>query len=96
MNNIFKILPDTDPREYSFDTIAGIIASVTDLAFLLFGIAAFAMLLWGGFEYISSFGDESKAQSAKKTLTWTIVGVIVIIIAKVLINFVLEVFGAQV
>lgn len=92
MEGLFRFLPSGDPREFSFDTIITTIQSLTTLALTLFGVVAFAMILWGGFQYISAFGDESKAAAAKKTLTWAIVGIIVIIMSGVIINFILSIF----
>lgn len=42
------------------------------------------MIFWSAFLYVTSFGDESKAETAKKTLLWSIVGTIVVALARVL------------
>jgi hypothetical protein len=42
------------------------------------GIALFVMLLIGGFRYITSGGDPKAAETAKKTLTYAISGMVLI------------------
>ncbi|MCX6809190.1 MAG: hypothetical protein NTZ65_00310 [Candidatus Berkelbacteria bacterium] len=37
---------------------------------------AFLALLYSGFIYLTSFGDATKMESAKKNLTWTVTGII--------------------
>jgi len=40
------------------------------------------MVLYSAFLYVSSLGEEAKAETAKKTLIWSIVGFVVIGLAK--------------
>jgi len=49
---------------------------------------AFFFILYASFLYLTSYGDESKAESAKKTLIWSIIGLAVVIAA----NYLLAVF----
>ena len=54
------------------------------LAFLLklaVPIAAI-MIVWAGFLYVTSAGNEKKIQSAQKTLIWAIIGLAVVVIAQ--------------
>ena len=40
-------------------------------------IIAVLMVIWGGVLYLTSAGDESKAESGKKTVTYAFVGLII-------------------
>lgn len=68
--------------EVVFARIISIVASV--VSFVLF-----IMLLIGGFKFLTSGGDPKKTESAKGTMTYAIVG-LVVIIASYLILKVIE------
>jgi hypothetical protein len=56
---------------------------------LIGGIAAVIMIIVAGLKYITSGGDSSQVSSAKNTLIYAVVGIIVIAIAQALVRFVL-------
>lgn len=49
------------------------------------GVALF-LILYASFLYMTSYGDESKAESAKKTIIWSLIGLAVVISASTLLN----------
>lgn len=54
-------------------------ASIIKTAFTLIGIIFTILLIYGGYLYLTSQGDEKKVTSGKKTITTAIVGLIIII-----------------
>ena len=50
--------------------------------------------LWGAIQYFTAYGSEEKAAKGKKTMTWAIVGAVVIASAFLIIRYVLRVIGA--
>ncbi len=57
------------------------------------GIAALVcvvVLIFSGYKYITAAGDEAKVESATKTLTFAIIGLVVCFIAVILVKFVLQ------
>lgn len=44
-------------------------------------IACVFMILWGAFQYTTSGGDEKKTESAKKTIYYAVIGLIVALLA---------------
>ncbi len=68
----------------------GVVSDVTTLISVVAGIAAVIMLIYGGFTYITSGGDSNKIQDAKKIITWSIVGLLVIVLARSIIVFVIN------
>jgi hypothetical protein len=48
--------------------------------------AAVFYILYASFLYITSFGEESKAESAKKTLIWAVIGLAFILSANVILK----------
>lgn len=54
------------------------------------GILAVAALIYGGFMYISSLGDEGKAKTAKHIIFYAIIGLVVIGAAGLIVNVVVN------
>lgn len=60
--------------------IQQILALAVDFSFVLVTI----MVLYSAFLYVTSMGEEAKAETAKKTLIWSIVGFVVIGLAEMI------------
>ena len=76
----------TDPNPQ----INKIITAVINAFSLIIGITAVIMIMVGGFKYITSSGDSNSVNSAKNTILYAIIGLIVVALAQVLVNFVLK------
>jgi len=71
-----------------------------DLMTLIYGVINWAIgiaallcvviLIVSGYKYITAAGDENKVESATKTLTFAIVGLVVCFIAVILVQFVIK------
>lgn len=68
--------------------IAAIIANVTRFVTNIVGAIAVLFIIWGGVLYITAAGNKERAESAKKTLTYAVIGLIVIVLAKVIVALV--------
>lgn len=55
-------------------------------ALYFFGAIAVIMILYGAFLYVTSFGEESKAETAKKTILWSVIGLTLVILSRVIMN----------
>lgn len=75
-------MPDTDPRI--------IIARLIHIALGFVGIILLLMILSSGFSFMVSGGDEEKTTSAKRALFNAIIGVIIVLSAYSIVNFVLN------
>jgi len=67
----------------------GLIIKITRIVAIIAGIAATIMIIMSGFRYITANGDANQAASARSTLIYAIVGLIVIVIAQSLIALVI-------
>jgi hypothetical protein len=67
-----------------------VIRTVVDLLSIAVGIAAVVMIIVGGLKYITSAGDSNQISSAKSTLTYAIVGLVVAALAQFIVQFVLN------
>lgn len=67
---------------------------LVDLFFLV-GFAALGFVIYGGFLYMSSAGDPSRAASGKNTLLHATIGLVIALLANVITNTLINViFGA--
>lgn len=57
---------------------------------VIVGIAAIVMIIIAGLKYITSAGDASGIASAKNTLIYAIVGLVIVALAQIIVKFVLE------
>lgn len=75
--------------------IVDIVENIFGLIIRLAGILAFIMLILGGFKYLTSGGDPKAAESARKTLTYAILGLVLIIAAWFILKFLSEFTGVK-
>lgn len=54
------------------------------------GSLAIIFIVYGGFKYVTSNGDSSKVQSAKNTILYSVVGLLITIVAFAVVNFVIS------
>ena len=73
-------------------TADGIFDNVVIWVFGILGIVAVIILIYGGVLFVLSQGDAGKAQKARQTIIYAIIGIIVVIIAGAITNFVLGAF----
>lgn len=68
-------------------------SNLVALAFTIIIIIALFLLLWGGIKWISSGGDKTKIEGARKTITYTIIGLILVFLSFFIVNLVTGIFG---
>ena len=66
---------------------------VINVLSLIVGVAAVIMIIIGGFKYIISSGDSGNINSAKNTILYAIIGLVVVILAQAIVKFVLSKAG---
>lgn len=59
------------------------------------GFICLMFLLWGGFLYLTSGGEPEKVQQGKRTLTYAIIGLIVMVCSVLFVNIITYVFGVN-
>lgn len=74
----------------SIDGDSGLIKTVVNILLWAVGILSVIMIIFSGFRYITSAGDTSKTKSAQSTLIYSVVGLIVAIMAWAIVNMVIN------
>lgn len=70
----------------------GIFQTVTNVLLFIVGAVSVIMLIIGGIRYTISQGDSSAVTSAKNTILYAIIGIIVSLLAFAAVNFVITSF----
>jgi hypothetical protein len=70
-------------------TVNSLVSSIVNVLSVIVGIVAVIFVIYAGFKYVTAGGDSSKVSSAKNTLIYAIVGLVVAALARPLVQFVL-------
>ena len=85
-----------DMENKSITGEGGLISILINFLLWTVGILSVAMIIFSGFRYITSAGDAAKTKSAQTALTYSIVGLIVAVLAWVIVKMILRQFGIEV
>ncbi len=67
-------------------TATELVSKVINLALYFSGIVAVVFIIIGGFYYMTARGNEEQATSGRRTLTYAIIGLVIIIFSFVIVN----------
>ena len=65
-----------------------VIKNVTNTMFFIIGAVSVIMLIYGGIRYTTSGGNANSVTAAKNTVIYSIVGLVISILAYAIVNFV--------
>lgn len=84
------------PDNFAIENIGSLISSVIGVALILAGILVFAMLVWGGIQWIMSGGDKAKTEEARNRITAALVGLAIVASAWAIMKLVEYFFGLNI
>lgn len=76
-------------------TIATLMNVIGPIAMTIGGVICLVMLLWGGFIYLTSGGEPEKLQQGRRTITYAIIGLIIMICSVLFVNLITYVLGVK-
>ena len=85
-------LKDGATAAHNADTpteIKVVIKNITNTALFIIGAISTLMLIYGGIRYTISGGDEKAITSAKNTILYAVIGIVVAVAAYAIVNFVI-------
>ena len=85
-----------DMKNKSIAGEGGLISILINFLLWTVGVLSVVMIIFSGFRYITSAGDAAKTKSAQTALTYSIVGLIVAVLAWVIVKMILRQFGIEV
>jgi hypothetical protein len=71
-------------------SISALAKKVVTIISIVVGAVSVIMIIYGGFRYITSGGDSGRVGSAKNTLIYALVGLLIVALAQLLVHFVLN------
>jgi len=77
-------------NECNSSTVGKTVAKIVKLLLYVTGAVAVIMVIYSGFSYITSAGDSNKVNSAKNTLIYAIIGLIIAALANVIVSVVIK------
>jgi hypothetical protein len=78
------------PNPWPWKTVPEFIQAIIDYVFKLSMILAPFFIVVGGFFLMTSGGDSSKVDVGKKTITFSVIGLLIVLIAKSLVDLVVN------
>ncbi len=82
-----------DTSNTSSDTIYDTVKTIINVLLFVVGIIAVIMIIWGGISYVLSAGAADKAKKARDTIVYSVVGLVVSIVAFAIVQFVFSSLG---
>jgi cytochrome bd-type quinol oxidase subunit 2 len=72
------------------DNVNNIITDIINIFSIVVGIISVIMIIYGGFRYVTSGGDSGNVSSAKNTIIYAIIGLVIVALAQFIVQFVLD------
>lgn len=76
--------------------LEGVFKNVVSAALGFAAIVLFVLLLTGGFKYITSGGDPKATEGAQKTITYAILGLILVLVSYLILVLIKTITGVNV
>jgi hypothetical protein len=78
-----------DDNNGGTDKVNTLITQIINVFSVIVGAVAVVMIIIGGFRYVTSGGDSGKVGSAKNTILYALIGLVIVALAQVIVKFVL-------
>jgi len=69
--------------------VSKLVKTIVNVISVIAGFVAVIMIIVGGVKYITSGGESSKTASAKNTIVFALVGLVIVALSQVIVRFVL-------
>jgi hypothetical protein len=97
ISNVFAQGQDDVPSDVArIGDLEGVFSSVVSAVLGFAGIALFLMLVVGGFQFITAGGDPKSLEQAKKTLTYAILGMVLVAASFLILRLIEQFTGTPV
>ena len=77
----------------SASSLSQLIVGIVNIMLLFAGSIAVIFVIVGGYQYVTSGGNEEQAEKGRKTLVNAIIGIVIIVLAYVVINVISNLVG---
>ncbi len=78
---------------FNLDVFVNIVWGLASIAAWIAGLLSVVVIMWAGFQFITSDGSPEKIANARKTMLNACIGLIVAVLASILIPYVYKLYG---
>lgn len=71
-------------------SLTNTVRNILNVFSIIVGIVAVVMIVVAGFRFVTSAGDEQAVKSARSTILYAVVGLVVVALSQVIVQFVLK------
>jgi hypothetical protein len=71
------------------DSLTSVITKIIQVFSIVVGAVSVIMIIYGGFKYITSGGNDGNVSGAKNTIMYAVIGLVVVALAQVIVRYVL-------
>lgn len=79
----------------TLNCIPAVFQNIVYAAFIFAGIAALIFIIISGIKFLTSGGDPKQVEGARNTMTYAIIGLVVILLSFAILNFISDITGVQ-
>ncbi|MCL2445044.1 pilin [Candidatus Saccharibacteria bacterium] len=80
----------TAEPDHDVGTLESVVRNIINTLLFVIGIVSVIMIIVGGIRYSTSNGDSGKIAAAKNTIMYSVIGLVVAILAFAIVNFVVD------
>lgn len=78
---------------FGYTCIGHLVSNLVAAGFIASGVIVFAMIVWGGIDYLSSGGDKTKVADAQKRISAAVIGLAIVASSWAIYQIILIFFG---
>ncbi len=78
---------------FGFTCIGHLVSNLVAAGFIASGVIVFAMLVWGGIDFLSSGGDKTKIADAQKRISAAVIGLAIVASSWAIYQLLIYFFG---
>lgn len=82
------------PKDPSIQDLAAVLGRLINFLLGIVGAITIILIIWGGMRYIFASGDEKATLTAKHQIEYAILGLIIVLLAVFIVNFLGSLLGA--
>ncbi len=71
------------------DTLVNDVTTILNAVIGVLGLVAVVVIIIGGINYMTSAGDAGKVKTAKNTILYGVIGLVIVVLAFAIVNFVI-------
>ncbi len=88
--NFSEELKKLNPFQNADTDLYKLLTTVINTATTLAGLVAVGFAIFGGYQYITAAGNPEQGKKAISSITWSVIGLVIILSANLIIKFVLQ------